>query len=52
MFQSGSVGKLFTAIAAVRAGAEGSRFACRDADAQGPRFALPVRTGVTVVARR
>jgi cell division protein FtsI/penicillin-binding protein 2 len=41
MFQSGSVGKLFTAIAAVRAGAVGSRFDCREADAQGPLFTQP-----------
>jgi cell division protein FtsW (lipid II flippase) len=41
MFQAGSVGKLFTAIAAVRAGAEGSRFACREADAQGSLFTRP-----------
>src|SRR5206468_2055149 len=36
MFQSGSVGKLFTALAAVRAGHAGDRFTCKDEDAQGP----------------
>ncbi|HLL25203.1 MAG TPA: penicillin-binding transpeptidase domain-containing protein, partial [Kofleriaceae bacterium] len=41
MFQSGSVGKLFTALAAVRAGAAGSQFECKDSDAQGPLFTLP-----------
>lgn len=41
MFQSGSIGKLFTAISAVRAGEASSRFDCRDADAQGPLFTLP-----------
>jgi cell division protein FtsW (lipid II flippase) len=41
MFQAGSIGKLFTAVAAVRAGTAGSRFACRDADAQGPLFTVP-----------
>jgi cell division protein FtsW (lipid II flippase) len=41
MFQSGSIGKLFTAIAAVRAGAAGSRFSCRETDAQGPLFTQP-----------
>jgi cell division protein FtsW (lipid II flippase) len=40
MFQSGSVGKLVTALAAVRAGAADARYACRDADAQGPLFTL------------
>ncbi len=38
MFQSGSVGKLFTALAALRAGKAGERFACRERDAQGPLF--------------
>ena len=41
MFQSGSVGKLFTALAAVRAGQAGARFDCKDSDAQGPFFTLP-----------
>ncbi|HEY0985906.1 MAG TPA: FtsW/RodA/SpoVE family cell cycle protein [Kofleriaceae bacterium] len=41
MFQSGSVGKLFTSLAAIRTGAADSRFTCRDADAQGPLFTLP-----------
>ncbi len=41
MFQSGSIGKLVTALAAVRAGAAGSRFPCRDVDAQGPLFTRP-----------
>ena len=41
MFQSGSVGKIFTALAAVRAGAGGSRFDCKESDAQGPLFTLP-----------
>jgi cell division protein FtsW (lipid II flippase) len=41
MFQAGSVGKLFTALAAVRAGAAGARFSCTDADAQGPLFTRP-----------
>jgi len=40
MFQAGSVGKLVTALAAVRAGATDARYACRDADAQGPLFTL------------
>lgn len=38
MFQSGSVGKLFTALAAVRAGLADRRFECRELDAQGPLF--------------
>src|SRR6185436_10383284 len=38
MFQSGSVGKLFTALAAVRAGATTSRFECREEDDQGPFY--------------
>lgn len=41
MFQSGSVGKLFTSLAAIRSSASDSRFTCRDADAQGPLFTLP-----------
>lgn len=41
MFQAGSVGKLVTALAAVRAGAADARFACADTDAQGPLFTLP-----------
>jgi len=40
MFQSGSIGKLVTALAAVRAGKPDERYACRDADAQGPLFTL------------
>jgi cell division protein FtsI/penicillin-binding protein 2 len=40
-FQSGSVGKLFTAVAAVRAGRADARFDCKDSDAQGPLFTLP-----------
>jgi cell division protein FtsI/penicillin-binding protein 2/cell division protein FtsW (lipid II flippase) len=40
MFQAGSVGKLFTALAAVRAGLGDSRFECRESDAQGPLFTL------------
>jgi len=38
MFQSGSVGKLFTALAAVRTNAADKRFECRDEDEQGPLF--------------
>jgi cell division protein FtsI/penicillin-binding protein 2 len=38
MFQSGSIGKLVTALAAVRAGAAGARYECREQDAQGPLF--------------
>lgn len=41
MFQSGSVGKLFTAIAAVRANHAGDRYSCVDTDAQGPLFTRP-----------
>jgi cell division protein FtsW (lipid II flippase) len=41
MFQSGSIGKLLTALAAVRAGAAGERYTCRDMDAQGPLFTRP-----------
>ena len=40
MFQSGSVGKLFTALAAVRAGNSGSRYDCKEEDEQGPFFTL------------
>lgn len=40
MYQSGSVGKLFTALAAVRAGAADRRFECREQDQQGPLFTL------------
>jgi peptidoglycan glycosyltransferase len=38
MFQSGSVGKLFTAFAALREGAGGARYECRETDLQGPLF--------------
>ncbi len=38
MFQSGSVGKLFTALAALRTNKGDARFECRDSDAQGPLF--------------
>jgi peptidoglycan glycosyltransferase len=41
MFQAGSVGKLFTALAAVRTGHANSRFDCKEADAQGPLFTRP-----------
>jgi peptidoglycan glycosyltransferase len=41
MFQSGSVGKLFTALAAVREGQGEAKFDCKDSDAQGPMFTLP-----------
>ncbi len=41
MFQSGSVGKLVTALAAVRSGRGDARLECRDEDAQGPLFTLP-----------
>ncbi|MBA2538459.1 MAG: FtsW/RodA/SpoVE family cell cycle protein [Deltaproteobacteria bacterium] len=41
MFQAGSVGKLFTALAAVRANAASSRLPCRDSDEQGPLFTRP-----------
>jgi cell division protein FtsI/penicillin-binding protein 2/cell division protein FtsW (lipid II flippase) len=41
MFQSGSVGKLFTALAAVRAHKANEHFDCVDQDAQGPLFTLP-----------
>jgi cell division protein FtsI/penicillin-binding protein 2 len=41
MFQSGSVGKLFTALAAVRAKLDPStRYECRETDQQGPLFTL------------
>jgi peptidoglycan glycosyltransferase len=40
MFQSGSVGKLFTAFAAQRTGKGGERYECRDSDAQGPLFTV------------
>jgi cell division protein FtsI/penicillin-binding protein 2/cell division protein FtsW (lipid II flippase) len=40
MYQSGSVGKLFTALAAVRAGMAQQRFECRETDLQGPLFTL------------
>ncbi|HEY5926839.1 MAG TPA: FtsW/RodA/SpoVE family cell cycle protein [Kofleriaceae bacterium] len=40
MFQAGSVGKLFTALAAVRANATDRRFECREQDDQGPLFTL------------
>jgi cell division protein FtsW (lipid II flippase) len=38
MFQSGSIGKLFTAFAALREGAGGARYECRETDLQGPLF--------------
>jgi cell division protein FtsW (lipid II flippase) len=41
MFQAGSIGKLFTALAAVRTQQAGSRFSCTDVDAQGPLFTRP-----------
>jgi peptidoglycan glycosyltransferase len=41
MFQAGSVGKIFTALAAVKDGQGGARFTCKDSDAQGPFFTLP-----------
>jgi cell division protein FtsW (lipid II flippase) len=41
MFQAGSVGKIYTALAAVRTGAAGSRFDCKESDEQGPLFTLP-----------
>jgi len=40
MFQAGSVGKLFTALAAARAGNTTSRFDCKETDDQGPFFTL------------
>jgi peptidoglycan glycosyltransferase len=41
MFQAGSIAKLFTALAAARAGASTSRFSCVERDAQGPLFTRP-----------
>jgi peptidoglycan glycosyltransferase len=41
MFQAGSVAKVFTALAAVRAGRSNERFACTERDAQGPLFTRP-----------
>lgn len=41
MYQSGSVGKLFTALAAVRAGLTDRRYECREADDQGPLLMRP-----------
>lgn len=41
MFQAGSVGKLFSAVAAVRAGLADARYACVEQDAQGPWFTRP-----------
>jgi cell division protein FtsI/penicillin-binding protein 2 len=38
MFQSGSVGKLYTALAAARAGLTGERYSCVESDAQGPLY--------------
>jgi peptidoglycan glycosyltransferase len=38
MFQSGSIGKLFTAFAALREGAGGAHYECRETDLQGPLF--------------
>jgi cell division protein FtsI/penicillin-binding protein 2/cell division protein FtsW (lipid II flippase) len=40
MFQSGSVGKLFTALAAVRAKLTDQRYECREQDDEGPLFTL------------
>jgi cell division protein FtsI/penicillin-binding protein 2 len=40
MFQSGSVGKLFTALAAVRERAADKTFECREEDDEGPLFKL------------
>src|SRR6185503_4493077 len=40
MYQSGSVGKLFTALAAVREKSADKRFECREEDEQGPLFTL------------
>ena len=40
MFQAGSVGKLFTALAAVRANQTAAKFECKEADEQGPLFTL------------
>src|SRR5690606_18585112 len=41
MFQAGSIGKLFTALAAVRAGRAGTTYRCEERDAQGPLFTRP-----------
>ncbi len=41
MFQSGSVAKLFTALAAVRTGRADSTFSCTEIDQQGPYFTRP-----------
>jgi cell division protein FtsW (lipid II flippase) len=41
MFQSGSVAKLFTALAAVRAGSGNATFPCSERDEQGPFFTRP-----------
>lgn len=41
MFQSGSVGKIFTALAAVRSNLADRRYRCVDSDAQGPFFTRP-----------
>ncbi len=38
MFQSGSVGKLFTALAAARADMTGERYTCSESDAQGSLY--------------
>jgi cell division protein FtsW (lipid II flippase) len=40
-FQSGSVGKLFTALIAAREGRTGLEYACTQRDAQGPFFTRP-----------
>ncbi len=40
MYQSGSVGKLFTALAAVRTHATDRRYECREEDNEGPFFTL------------
>ncbi len=40
-FQAGSIGKLFTALAAVRAGVASSTFSCDQRDAHGPLFTRP-----------
>jgi len=41
MFQAGSIAKLFTSLAAVRAGAADATFSCTERDDQGPRFTRP-----------
>ncbi|MBA3396779.1 MAG: FtsW/RodA/SpoVE family cell cycle protein [Deltaproteobacteria bacterium] len=41
MFQSGSVAKLFTALAAVKAGSATATFPCTERDQQGPYFTRP-----------